>query len=124
MEMLVSAVVDPSVLEKDRFATPGYREQAESFFEGIRCNGLIIVDPEGRLRTRLIEAISSLPTKEGQRLGILLAELLKKEGRKERACSVGSKSLPITGRTTSNSWLALRSTWKTNSARIWRCGIA
>ena len=89
--MLMSAVVDPSAFDKEYFSIPGYREQAEMFFRGIRSNGVIIVDPEGRLKTGLFDAIDSLPTKFNQQLGILLAELSKKEKRKKKFISCHPK---------------------------------
>ncbi len=75
--MLVSAVLDPSAFDACYFDEL-YRIHAEDFLLGIERNGLLIVDTENRLRSALINRIQSIPIKYGQRLRILVEELLLK----------------------------------------------
>ena len=74
--MLVSAVLDPSALDAEYFDDL-YTIQAEDFLKGIRRNGLLIIDSDRRLQKAFVEQIESAPSKYGQRLPILAAELFK-----------------------------------------------
>ena len=86
--MLVSAVLDPSAFDPAHFDEL-YRIHAEDFFRGIGSNGLLIVDSENRLRNALIKQVESLPIKYGQRLRILVEEiLLKKKSKRVVTCHV------------------------------------
>jgi hypothetical protein len=88
--MLMSAVVDPSAFNRTYFDAPDYRLHARSFLQGIQSNGLLIVDPDGRLHRSLAENIQSLPTQYGQQLGILLTELLKDSRKRVIRCHPAS----------------------------------
>ena len=86
--MLVSAVLDPSAFDPVHFDEL-YRIHAEDFLMGIGRNGVLIVDSENRLRDALVKRIESLPIKYGQRLRILIEELLlKKKSKRVVACRV------------------------------------
>ncbi len=87
--MLVSAVVDPSAFDEDYF-DKSYRNHAEDLLMGIVDNGLLIFDSEGELRKAFIEQIESLPDPVGQRLQILLEELLKIEPKRFVTCCASS----------------------------------
>lgn len=99
--MLVSAVLDPSAFNAAHFNPDNpdqsrlYKIQAEDFLKGIEKNGLLIVDPENRLRDALIEKIKSIPIKYGQRLQILVEKLLLAESKSKRviACSVSETDI-------------------------------
>ena len=60
--MLISAVVDPDAFHKKHFARPGYPEHAETFLNGIEYNGVLLFDPEGRLKTQLLNNVHALPS--------------------------------------------------------------
>ena len=86
--MLVSAVLDPSAFDPIHFDEL-YRIHAEDFLMGIERNGVLIVDSENRLRDALVKRVESLPIKYGQRLRILVEELLlKKKSKRVVACRV------------------------------------
>ena len=86
--MLVSAVLDPSAFDPVHFDEL-YRVHAEDFLMGIERNGILIVDSENRLRDALVKQVGSLPIKYGQRLRILVEELLlKKKSKRVVACHV------------------------------------
>ena len=74
--MLVSAVLDPSAFDAEYFDDL-YTIHAEDFLKGIRRNGLLIVDSDRRLQKAFVKKIKSNPSKYGQRVPILVAELLK-----------------------------------------------
>ena len=93
--MLVSAVLDPSAFNKAHFDEL-YTIQAEDFLKGIQRNGLLIVDPENRLRNALIEEIKSIPIKYRQQLQILVEELLKKKSKRVIACFVNRNNISTT----------------------------
>ncbi|MCC6694825.1 MAG: hypothetical protein IT365_04245 [Candidatus Hydrogenedentes bacterium] len=76
-EMVVSAVLDPAVLEASRFEDSGYATQARLFLRGIAQNGFLLVDPERRLHNAVAEQLRALPTKHGQRIQILWEECCK-----------------------------------------------
>lgn len=86
--MLVSAVLDPSAFDPVHFDEV-YRIHAEDFLMGIERNGVLIVDSENRLRDALVKRVESLPIKYGQRLRILIEELLlKKKSKRVVPCRV------------------------------------
>lgn len=86
--MLVSAVLDPSAFDSG-FFNDIYSVHAEDFLMGIEKNGLLIVDSENRLRDALIKRIQSIPIKYGQRLQILIEELLlKKKSKRVVVCPI------------------------------------
>lgn len=86
--MLVSAVLDPFAFDAGYFDAL-YAIHAEDFLKGIRSNGLLIVDSDNRLRDALVSRIESIPIKYGQRLQILLAELLlKRKSKRVATCHV------------------------------------
>jgi hypothetical protein len=76
--MLISLALDPKSFDRDLFATPGYRDQAEILFRGLESNGLVLVDSEGRLLDELDDRLSRLSTKDGQQLQIRFAEMRKR----------------------------------------------
>jgi len=80
--MLMTAVIQPESLDRDYFSILGYRDQAEMFFRGLESNGLILVDPDGRLLAELNSRVQALSTKDGQQIQIRLAELQKKQRRR------------------------------------------
>ena len=51
--MLMTTIIHPEAFDRSHFAAPGYRDQAEMLFRGIESNGLILVDPTGRLLDEL-----------------------------------------------------------------------
>ena len=80
--MLVSAVLDPSVFEVEDFDEL-YMIQAEDFLQGIWRNGVLIVDSGRKLQEDLFEKAESLPgTGKGERLRILLTDLLKEKSKR------------------------------------------
>ena len=93
--MLVSAVLDPSAFNAAHFNQAQgqlYKIQAEDFLKGIQRNGVLIVDPENKLRDALMKKIESIPIKHRQQLGILVTHLFQNEKRKRIiACSVSGK---------------------------------
>ena len=95
--MLVSAVLDPSAFEADCFDDL-YTIHAEDFLKGIKRNGLLIIDSDRRLQNSFVKQVKSDPNKYGQRLPILVAELLKNRKRRVVECrvlpnSISSRSL-------------------------------
>ena len=84
--MLVSAVLDPSAFDAEYF-NDLYTIQAEDFLQGIWRNGLLIVDSERRLQDALSIKAESLAPK-GQRLQILLTDLLKEKSKRVAVRSV------------------------------------
>ena len=91
--MLVSAVPDPSAFDANYFDDL-YKVQAEDFLKGIEKNGLLIVDSGKRLQDALIRQIKAVPSKYGQRLQILLAELLKNRKKRIVAWPVEPNAVP------------------------------
>ncbi|MGI6461798.1 MAG: hypothetical protein ACOX5J_17235 [Candidatus Hydrogenedentales bacterium] len=79
--MYVAVVLHPDCLKKEHFESEGYSTQARLLFKGIRSNGLVIVDSDGRLKRMVGNAIRELPTQHGQRLQIWWEEFLKKPKR-------------------------------------------
>src|SRR5579864_30107 len=75
--MLMTTIIHPEAFDRSHFAIPGYRDQAEMLFRGIESNGVLLVDPNGRLVDELSLKIKGLGSKEGQQLQIWLAELQK-----------------------------------------------
>jgi hypothetical protein len=75
--MLMTVVIDPDVFEAAEFAQPLYRGQAELLFRGLQTNGLVLVDPTGRLWEEVLERLEKLPSKLGQQLVIRAQELAK-----------------------------------------------
>ena len=76
--MIVSAVIEPSVFEKDYFDELSM-VNALDFLKGIERNGLLIIDDEGKLQNSFIDKIQSLSIKYSQQLQILIEELLIKK---------------------------------------------
>ena len=86
--MLVSAVLDPSAFDKAHFDEL-YRIYAEEFLLGIKRNGVLIFDSDNRLRDALVKAVRSLDSKYGQRLQILVDQiLLNNDSKRLVRCSV------------------------------------
>lgn len=80
--MLMSAVLDPSAFDVEDFDEL-YMIQAEDFLQGIWRNGVLIVDSERKLQETLFEKAESLPgTGKGERLRILLTDLLKEKSKR------------------------------------------
>ena len=90
--MLVSAVLDPSAFDAACFDDKVYTIQAEDFLKGISKNGLLIIDSDRRLQKAFVKQIESDPSKYGQRLPILVAELLK--NRQKRIVAVDLNGIP------------------------------
>ena len=95
--MLVSAVLDPSAFNAAHFNPAQgqlYKIQAEDFLKGIQKNGVLVVDPENKLRDALIKEVESIPTKYRQQLEILVTHLFQNEkGKRVIACSVSGKNI-------------------------------
>jgi hypothetical protein len=91
--MLMTTIIHPEAFDRNHFAVPGYRDQAEMLFRGIESNGVILVDPNGRLLDELSFRIEGLGSKEGQQLQIRLAELQKQ--RRARIIKVNSSVCQI-----------------------------
>ena len=85
--MLISAVLDSSVFYTTYFNAT-YGIQAEDFLNGIKKNGLLIVDSENKLQHAIFEQVESLPTKYRQRLQILVEELFKNKRERVVQCCI------------------------------------
>ena len=85
--MLISAVLDSSVFYTTYFNAT-YGIQAEDFLNGIKKNGLLIVDWENKLQHAIFEQVESLPTKYRQRLQILVEELFKNKRERVVQCCI------------------------------------
>src|SRR5262245_29800365 len=90
--MLITAVLDPTAYNRSYFDQPGYRDNAEMFLRGIWTNGLLLVDPDGRLSERLQSEIEALPTSVGQSIAIWFQELLKNKRKRIIKCQCQSHS--------------------------------
>lgn len=90
--MIVSAVVDPSAFNEDRFDDL-YTIHVEDFLQGIWKNGLLIVDSDRRLQNALSKKAESLLGNK-KRVQILLTELLKEKSKRAsvRPVSVSNTS--------------------------------
>ena len=89
--MLMSAVLDPSAFDVEDFDEL-YMIQAEDFLRGIWRNGVLIVDSKRKLQEELFKKVESLPIK-GNRLQILLTDLLKEKSKRVPVHSVSSSSV-------------------------------
>ncbi len=85
--MLISAVLDSSLFYTTYFNAT-YGIQAEDFLNGIKKNGLLIVDSENKLQHAIFEQVESLPTKYRQRLQILVEELFKNKRERVVQCCI------------------------------------
>src|SRR5262245_25934524 len=85
--MLMTVVIDPCVFDPSEFAQPLYRGQAELLFRGLQCNGLVLVDSDGRLWEEVIDRLEKLPSKLGQQLLIRAQELAKNKRSKIIRCN-------------------------------------
>ena len=93
--MLVSAVLDPYVLDFDAtYFDDLYMINAEDLLKGIKKNGVLIVDSGKRLQNALRDRIKSqtFPMKYQKRLQILVEELLKNRKRRIVECPVAPNS--------------------------------
>lgn len=79
--MLMSAVLDPLAFEKENFENPIYYLQAKEFLRRLQENGILILDPDGKLKNKLLDIVERLPTKFGQEIGILTVEIFKTKKR-------------------------------------------
>ena len=92
--MLVSAVLDPSAFDVEDFDEL-YMIQAEDFLQGIWRNGVLIVDSERKLQEDLFKKVESLPgTGKGERLRILLTDLLKEKSKRVTVRLVSLSNVP------------------------------
>jgi hypothetical protein len=85
--MLMTVVIDPCVFDQSEFAQPLYRGQAELLFRGLQTNGLVLVDPDGRLWDEVLDRLERLPSKLGQQLVIRAQELAKNKRSKIIKCN-------------------------------------
>ncbi len=93
--MLVSAVLDPCVLDfDDAYFNDLYMINAEDLLKGIKKNGVLIVDSGKKLQNALRDRIKSqaFPMKYQKRLQILVEELLKNKKRRIVECPVAPNS--------------------------------
>jgi hypothetical protein len=93
--MLVSAVLDPYVLDfDDAYFDDLYMINAEDLLKGIKKNGVLIVDSGKKLQNALRDRIKSqaFPMKYQKRLQILVEELLKNKKRRIVECPVAPNS--------------------------------
>ena len=93
--MLVSAVLDPYVLDfDDAYFDDLYMINAEDLLKGIKKNGVLIVDSGKKLQNALRDRIKSqtFPMKYQKRLQILVEELLKNRKRRIVECPVAPNS--------------------------------
>ena len=93
--MLVSAVLDPYMLDfDDAYFDDLYMINAEDLLNGIKKNGVLIVDSGRKLQDALRERIKSqaFPMKYQKRLQILVEELLKNRKRRIVECPVAPNS--------------------------------
>ena len=95
--MIVTAILDPSVLDKSYFHAEAYRLQVKQFIRGISANGLLLADHRKRLLGGLLTRIEELPTSTGEELGIRIVEMLKKGRRRIIVCGnfKGSDELDV-----------------------------
>lgn len=89
--MLVSAVLDPSTFEADCFDDL-YTIHTEDFLKGMKTNGLLIIDSDRKLQDAIVNKFKDAPNKYGQRLPILLEELLKNRKRRIVECPTAPNS--------------------------------
>ena len=85
--MLVSTVLDPSAFNVDYFNAL-YTIHAEDFLKGIKRNGLLIIDSDRKLQDAIVNKFKDAPNKYGQRLPILLEELLKNRKKRVVECRI------------------------------------
>ena len=85
--MLVSAVLDPSAFDAAYFDAL-YTIHAEDFLKGIKTNGLLIIDSDRKLQDAIVNKFKDAPNRYGQRLPILLEELLKNRKRRVVECRI------------------------------------
>ena len=93
--MLVSAVLDPYVLDfDDAYFDDLYMINAEDLLNGIKKNGVLIVDSSRKLQNALRDRIKSqaFPMKYQKRLQILVEELLKNRKRRIVECPIAPNS--------------------------------
>ena len=93
--MLVSAVLDPYVLDfDDAYFDDLYMINAEDLLKGIKKNGVLLVDSGKKLQNALRDRIKSqaFPMKYQKRLQILVEELLKNRKRRIVECPVSPNS--------------------------------
>ncbi len=96
--MIMSSVVCPDIFQEENFdAGRNYRSNVHQFLEGIRTNGLIVVDPREILKQDLIRSLDRLPTsKVGNKIPAIMVELLKgSNGRKVFISCKDSLSLGV-----------------------------
>jgi hypothetical protein len=84
--MILSSSIDPAAFNAELFASTSYKLQAEMYLKGVLSNGIIIVDPEGRIKQELITFIQLLPSTVGQQVKILIEEIMKHQKKKIIAC--------------------------------------
>lgn len=84
--MLMFAVLDPLAFEKDNFDNPAYSLQIKIFLNGVLSNGVLILDPNSRLRQEIMSLIVFVPIKYRQEVNILLEEIFIKNKKKKTIC--------------------------------------
>jgi hypothetical protein len=81
--MLMSSVIDPIVLDTERFVDNSYSQNMERYLLGIIDNGLLVIDPSEKLKNDLFSSADKLgQSARGINSRILLEEILK-QGKKK-----------------------------------------
>lgn len=76
--MLISSVLSPGVFEAKNFSDPAYHLHVEIMLQGIRTNGVVIVDSTKKLYDLLCDKVEELVNvPRGENAHILFEELLK-----------------------------------------------
>lgn len=96
--MLMFAVLDPLAFEKENFDNPTYLLQIKIFLKGVLSNGLLILDPNGQLREKIMSLIPLVPIKYRQQVNILVEEIFIKNKKKKTICchqkAFSNKNIP------------------------------
>jgi len=75
--MLLSAALDPKVLDETHFSQETYRDRVIVFLQGVLENVVLLVDSEEKLRDALRHAAQNLDKNQTQRVRILVEEIMK-----------------------------------------------
>ena len=58
--MLMSSVIDPIVLDTEKFVDNSYSQNMERYLLGIIDNGLLVIDPSEKLKNDLFNSADKL----------------------------------------------------------------
>jgi hypothetical protein len=75
--MIMSSVLDPTVLDKSNFRDKAYHDRIRAYFFGVRENGVIVTHDKSNLAREVAGSLSRLEQRYSQDLLILWEEILK-----------------------------------------------